>query len=260
MAAGEDHNLLVDYEGKLYVWGDNSKGQLGIGTCRQTPGIILLGLTRNDPIKEVKAKGFNSIAITEKGKAIQWPIVTPEGQLMPNPSELYLPPKVEIATAACGYDFSVLVSRSGHVYSFGLNNLAGQLGHGDTLPRESPTLIESLKADGEKISSVSCGYKHVICKTTLGKVYTWGWGSAGQLGHDSFENELYPRAILFADHESRHKTLQVQAGYKHSIMVQDNRKILWFGSNGTIHKQSTPIEVNLYQKVTMPQQNSYLIS
>jgi len=248
MAAGEDHNLLVDCDGNLYVWGDNSKGQLGIGSCRQTPGIILLGLTKNDPIKEVKAKGFHSIAITEKGKAIQWPVVNSDGELFPNPSELYLPPKIEIATAACGYGFSVLVSRSGHLFTFGQNQ-AGQLGHGDILARDSPTLVESLKTDGEKISSVSCGYKHVICKTSLGKVYTWGWGASGQLGHDSFENELYPRAILSDDYENRHKSVQVQAGYKHSIMVLENRKILWFGTNGTIHQQSVPIELNLYQKV-----------
>lgn len=41
------------------------------------------------------------------------------------------------------------------------------------MPRSEPTLIQSLKNRGEKIAFVSCGCKHVICKSSLGKVYTW---------------------------------------------------------------------------------------
>ena len=41
----------------------------------------------------------------------------------------------------CGYNFSIFVSNSGLVYSFGKDNSEGQLGHGDTEERELPTLI-----------------------------------------------------------------------------------------------------------------------
>ena len=34
----------------------------------------------------------------------------------------------------------------------------------------------------EKITSVSCGMKHTICKSTHNKIFTWGWGGKGQLG------------------------------------------------------------------------------
>lgn len=37
--------------------------------------------------------------------------------------------------------------------------------------------------------------KHVIVKTGLGKVYTWGWGERGQLGHNSIQSELSPRLL-----------------------------------------------------------------
>ena len=31
MSAGGDHNVLLDYEGNVFTWGANSKGQLGQG-------------------------------------------------------------------------------------------------------------------------------------------------------------------------------------------------------------------------------------
>lgn len=34
----------------------------------------------------------------------------------------------------------------------------------------------------EKVVEVSCGYKHVICRTALKKVFTWGMNHKGQLG------------------------------------------------------------------------------
>jgi myosin V len=51
------------------------------------------------------------------------------------------------------------------------------LGH--NYPREIPELISTLRDMGEKIDTVECGYKHAIAKSTLGKVYTWGWGGKG---------------------------------------------------------------------------------
>ena len=61
----------------------------------------------------------------------------------------------------------------------GKDNSEGQLGLGHTYPRDVPDLILSLKEVGERIDTLECGYKHVIAKSSLGKVYTWGWGSKG---------------------------------------------------------------------------------
>lgn len=34
----------------------------------------------------------------------------------------------------------------------------------------------------EKVNQLSCGMSHVICKTILKKVFTWGRNDSGQLG------------------------------------------------------------------------------
>jgi Alpha-tubulin suppressor and related RCC1 domain-containing proteins len=211
------------------------------------PRIQILEFLTDDTITQIKAKGNNNLAVTKNGKAYYWPMQGPSGEYIPQPVELSLPPKIQIATASCGFNFAVLVAKNGLVFSFGKDSAVGQLGHGDLQGREVPSLVEGLKH--ERVSSVSCGYKHVICRTTLGKVYTWGWGERGQLGHGVLKNQLVPKLVETLYPESKEKVLMIQAGYKHSIVLLETKKIMWWGSNSSINNQSLPIECDLYYKV-----------
>lgn len=118
------------------------------------------------------------------------------------------------------------------------------MGLGDTAPRNVPTLIESLTSLGEKIVSVSCGFKHTICKSSLGKVFTWGAGDFGQLGHGAFNNELLPKLIKaekYSDQKhSVNKVLQVKAGFRSSLVLLDNRKVFWWGTNSVLDREKNP--------------------
>jgi len=246
--------LIIDYQGKLYSWGDNKKGQLGVGVCREITEMTTVDIPGHEPVKEIRAKGESNLILTQSGKAFYWPLHLGSGEIICKPTEVCLPPKIQAATIACGINFAAIVSKNGFVFTFGKDNQYGELGHGDNYPRDSPVLIESLKNEGAKIIDVACGYKHVICKNTLGKVYTWGWGEKGQLGHGSFQNEYSPRLVsLNAGPSSlvgtKTKAMQVHAGFKHSVVMMDNKKILWFGSNATIEDQSLPIEANLNLKI-----------
>jgi alpha-tubulin suppressor-like RCC1 family protein len=78
-----------------------------------------------------------------------------------------------------------LVSNQGNVFSFG-DNEHGELGLGHFNETINPELVKSLK--NFKISQISCGFKHVICRTTLGKVFTWGWNEFGQLSTGGFND------------------------------------------------------------------------
>jgi len=66
---------------------------------------------------------------------------------------------------------------------------------GNLVPRSSPVLIEALRDAGEKINQIECGLSHVIAKSTLGKLYTWGWGKKGQLGHKNYKSCVFPDQI-----------------------------------------------------------------
>ena len=88
-------------------------------------------------------------------------------------------------------DFSLVVSAAGRVYSFGWG-LYGALGHGDQLSQHTPRLIEVLR--GVRVSAVAAGGGHSLALSE-GKVYSFGWGDAGRLGHGDAEHTTTPRVI-----------------------------------------------------------------
>lgn len=250
IASGEEHNLLLEQNtNNLLVWGSNSKGQHGLGHTNEVTNINVLDFDRSNPIVEIRAKGTQSLVIVESGAVYTWPYEKANGEVIYSPVELSLPPKIQIVTASCGYNFTMLVSKSGLVFSYGKENSMGQLGHGDRIPRRSPTVIAALQNVGEKVLQISCGFRHTICKTSLGKVFTWGSGKAGQLGNESFNDELEPVCVMVGPKHARIRAVQVQAGFRHSLVMLETRKIAWTGTNGSITETNKFIEADLTQKV-----------
>lgn len=92
--------------------------------------------------------------------------------------------------------------------------------------------------------SVSCGFKHTICKSSLGKVFTWGAGDFGQLGTGQFVNEITPKYIRpdkYSDQKhSPNKVLQVRAGFRSCMILLDNRKVYWWGTNSVLDHEKNP--------------------
>ena len=250
IAAGDEHNILLDANNHVYVWGANNRGQLGLGHLKEVDRISKIDFTDGDPVVEVRAKGRHTLAITESGAPYFWPIQTSNGELVIRPVLLHIPNKIPILHGACGYNFTILVAKNGTVFSFGTDNSAGQLGFGDTFPRETPTLIKSIKYDGEKVTQVACGFKHVICKTSLGKLYVWGWGGCGQLGLGNYEDNLLPCQVSLSLSSGFHKSkvLQVHAGYRHSCVLLESKKVYWAGSTGSMKKQNLFVQIDLAEK------------
>lgn len=109
-------------------------------------------------------------------------------------------------------------------------------------------MIASLKEAGERIDQVSCGFAHVLALSTLGKIFSWGWGMKGQLGHNNIASELAPRQIADLAPErgpKKSRILSVAAGYSHSVVLNDAREVLWFGTNQQLIRQSKPIKAKL---------------
>ena len=89
-----------------------------------------------------------------------------------------------------GYTHSSLLTSTGRVFMFGLNNL-GQLGDWSTGDKIIPVDITSYFQldDDEMITSLSMGYYHSSATTSKHRVFTWGYNGSGQLGQDNREDE-----------------------------------------------------------------------
>ena len=96
---------------------------------------------------------------------------------------------------------TLALTENGKVFSWGAA-MGGQLGHDEKfLIKNSngkknyylskPSIISTLSDKKIIINKISCGEAHSIGMTNTGSVYSWGFGSNGQLGlgfcEDSFE-------------------------------------------------------------------------
>uniref|UniRef100_A0A665TWS0 RCC1-like domain-containing protein n=1 Tax=Echeneis naucrates TaxID=173247 RepID=A0A665TWS0_ECHNA len=146
---GQYLEIFLFTDGQVYTWGQDSRGQLGLG--RERP-------SANSP-QHVKS--------------------------------LSAAPLVQIAA---GGEQSFALSVSGAVFGWGRND-RGQLGLGDATGavQNTPTPVDCLNK--KKTIHISCGKDHTAIFTKDGAVFTFGSGQHGQLGHNSFRDELRPRLV-----------------------------------------------------------------
>jgi alpha-tubulin suppressor-like RCC1 family protein len=173
-ACGRSHTIAIDSEGNFYGCGSNKAGQLGVPITwsRQKKNVD------DERVEFVKSASATHVTFVK---------------------------------ATCGVDFTVLTDADGKMWSFGCPQY-GQLGHGDDHeynmkegtvklayePQPTPKMIRSgdLNPDNDyKVVKVSCGHNHVACFCEDGKIYTWGNGGYGRLGHRVQKDEFSPKMV-----------------------------------------------------------------
>jgi alpha-tubulin suppressor-like RCC1 family protein len=193
----EDRTFVLTQDtNELIAWGGNERGQLGLGHYSDVhiPEKIDYFSKPGNHVTSIAGGGDLTLACTENGDSYAWPFVK-NGQKYSNPVRMPFSEKINISRVSCGYNFGFFISSQGLVYSVGKDNSDGQLGLGHIYPNDIPELVCCFKEAGERIDSIECGFRHAIARSTLGKVYTWGWNKFGQLGHDTFDSELSPRLL-----------------------------------------------------------------
>ena len=87
--------------------------------------------------------------------------------------------KVVIGVSA-GFAFTACVTKAGEVFAWGKGEY-GKLGHGDENNQKTPKRVEALISVEAK--QISCVWYHTAVCTEDGRVYTFGLGRYGQVGH-----------------------------------------------------------------------------
>ncbi|KAM3341704.1 protein RCC2 [Capsicum galapagoense] len=93
--------------------------------------------------------------------------------------------------AGCASCHCVALDTEGRCYTWGRNE-KGQLGHGDKITRDRPTVVSELSKF--KIVKAAAGRSHTVVVTDDGQSFAFGWNKHGQLGigHAKNETELSP--------------------------------------------------------------------
>ena len=218
IACSPRHTLILSSFGNIYSCGENSEGALGLGDTISRMSLTLLTWPI-DPLKPsdsppriVKVAagtgpiGSHSMAIDANGLLYGWGVGYSIGlgqvKGSSTPKVITFPPdendaiadddndKMAVRDVACGGTFTVVVLKSGKVYSFGMWS-HGRLGLGQapylkTKKRQKKLaryqLRPSLLKGVDNAISVACGEAHCLCLLQNGSVLAWGQNSCGQLG------------------------------------------------------------------------------
>ncbi|CAL9101685.1 unnamed protein product [Musa textilis] len=245
ISAGYHHSAAVTADGELFIWGNNSSGQLGLG--KSTKSIVYLP-TRVDflvgiNIKMVALGSEHTIAITDVGDALSWG-AGDSGRLghghksslfgFSVSSSEYTPrlikslEGVKIKTVAAGMLHSACIDEKGSVFIFGersTNKL--EIGEGKNI--RTPTVVQEIP-DSEE---VACGGYHTCIVTSGGELYTWGSNENGCLGLGCTEMIRNPEIVQSSLLKSPIST--VACGWKHTAVISGGSIFTWGwgGANGT---------------------------
>jgi len=226
VSGGDEFCLALTSSGKVYSWGSNSHGQLGIGiNGGQSLVPVLIPSLSN--IVQISGGAYHCLALASNGKVYSWGnnaagqlgIGTDEKSNVP----VLIPSLSKIIQVSAGGDFSLALTSNGKVYSWGSNQY-GQLGIGiNTIESFVPVLIPSLF----NIVEISTGGYTCSALTRNGKVYSWGINFSGQLGIGSYQEESFVPVLI----PSLSKIIQVSRGYSNCLALARNGKFYSWGDN-----------------------------
>ncbi|MBR0375237.1 MAG: hypothetical protein IJH59_01630, partial [Firmicutes bacterium] len=225
------HTVSLRVDGKVFTWGDNTYGQLGLGTTKPTDEPTEVKFPTEEGEAEVQivqiAVGENhTVALDSQGYVWVWGrnnYYQLGGQFEDKTSPYKLTELPKVTKIAAGNNNTMVITEDTELYAWGFNSY-GDLGIGSFTNKVSITKVEGIK----DIIDISGGRSHFIALNRAGKVFTTGSNLYGQLGIDTSE---IPRANQFTEVEIPEKIGSIDAGELSNITVSvDGHAYVWGGN------------------------------
>lgn len=277
---GLAHSIALGSDGNVYVWGDNTNGQLGLGSDiarQETPTKVpdltsvtavaagynfCLALRFNgtvvgwgnglyktptevvglERVVAISAGQMSCLALTADGRVFQWEF----GKQWP--AQVY--GMQNVVAISAGGNHNMALTRNGNVWTWGFNE-RGQLGDGTTTERQTPKQVGGLL----DIVDIAAGVNHSLAVDFHGNVYAWGDNAYYQLGRKDLtaQDNLTPMKVSGVD-----KAVQVVAGNGSSMALTSNGQVYsWgygeygqLGNDNTQNSRETPAIVNKVRNCT----------
>ncbi|UYV60264.1 HERC2 [Cordylochernes scorpioides] len=187
IACGSAYSAAITSTGELYTWGRGNYGRLGHGTSESQSVPLMVTALKGHVVTHVAlgSGDAQTLAVTENGAVWSWGDGD-YGKLGRGGSDGCKTPKVvdhlqgvEVEKVYCGHQFSVALTRTGAVYTWGQGD-QHRLGHLSEEHVRYPRLVEALV--GTRIVLVTVGPSHCAALSDHGQLYVWGNNERGQLG------------------------------------------------------------------------------
>ncbi|XP_053317578.1 probable E3 ubiquitin-protein ligase HERC6 [Spea bombifrons] len=188
ISCGDYHSIVLTEDGRVFSWGQNNAGQLGLG--KQTPNQASPQLVKSltgIPLVQVNAGGSQSFALSMLGTVFVWGRNN-AGQLgfkADSSKAIFKPHAVNslrnlgVVYISCGDEHTAVLTKDGSVYTFG-DDTYGQLGQSTGKSMQGPQKIEEYEG---QVSQVACGSYHTLLYVfTCNRVVSFGRGLQKQHG------------------------------------------------------------------------------
>ena len=247
---GDSHSVALSDTGRIFTWGRNNVGQLGLGTLftqsTTIPQIIYPSLRTNEVVTTISAGSKHTLILTNQNRVLGWgdnefnqlsedndnPVLYPTLITMPSLSTNEI-----ISKLYAGVNNSFALTSLGRVFAWGNNN-NGQFGNGNSSPNPIATAqVQTLKlqsgslANDERITDIAPGSTHTLFLSSLNKVYGTGSNNQGQLGIGNFTSSTNLNQITFPQLTNVEFISKIYANTDYSAAVSSLGKVFTWGVN-----------------------------
>lgn len=251
LAAGFSHSLALSEDGRVWAWGDNSRGQLGVGDALPRTGPVALPGLSN--IVAVAARSAHSFALDDDGSLYVWGDNS-GGQLGAGTSILFTPAPAsslpQITAVAAGDTHTLLLTASGAVFASGRND-HGALGNGTTESRNRFDQVPGLPL----ITQISAGRDHSVAIDADGGTWVWGRNDFGQADTVAGDDLLTPRKL-----HTFPRVNSVSGSAAFTLALTDAGELLGWGDNrhGQLGRGVEHLQTNFFQVTEVQTVTNYL--
>ncbi len=254
IASGQNDGAAITEDGKLFMWGPNNHGQLGLGDKKQRR--IATHVPIPGKVNSVAIGSAHALVVTEGGRVFSMGLGDTK-VLGHHPAETLEEPKLikallakKVIQVAAGQNtHSLFLTENGEVFACG-SNRHGQLG---IEVESSPIPIKVPLAS--KIKYIAVGVHTSFGVDLEGRL--WGWGS-GRKGHFPVENfDDFVRPTLFEN--TPNNLTAVAAGSRHTVVLTETGEVFTWGLHTMISGQlgigplTERIDVRVPRKVRLPE-------
>jgi len=267
VALGDNHSAVLTSEGRLFLWGSNSNGQLGDGTQIDSSNPLDItsefNLDDGETITNIELGAYHSSALTSSGRIFTWGcnwsgrlgngLDSDSSVPYDITNQFNFNPDEYVVTVSLGTLQSSALTSEGRLFMWG-NGSQGTIGTGgyyDSLIPLDITNRFGLQAE-EMLVIMSMGETHSSALTSNNRIFVWGSGDFGELGEPGSWQHINPFEITSEFNLNvDDKIAFIEMGIDFSSAITLNGRVFTWGFNssgqlgdGTIINKDYPVEIN----------------
>ncbi|CAI4223109.1 unnamed protein product [Auanema sp. JU1783] len=257
ISVSETHQLILTYSNEVYAWGQNSKGQLGMGdrVDRKTP--FLVPTLRGRDVHSVSAGNGFSLFSCDRGAVLacgckRFTGLGKGSDDVLRPSLVNALLRVNVVELTCSYEHCIALTEENECFVWGSGE-CGKLGTGDSQHVYDPTKITVPTSVGRVITA-RCGIDATVLLTETGHLIAMGSNKYNKLNlacrtgffskEEKVNVECFSLPTVMKTFPAR--AIDVDVGRNNLAVILESGQVFFFGCNshgelGLAHTDVVPL-------------------